>query len=178
MQPTTPPSTTTPHTQPNAPDCDSCVAQALAASGVYGCGKASNRLRATAGSFACATSAGASSGTSARNRQRSPCRIGSTRPPLIARSHRLGEQLAPDQHAADLAGAGADLVELGVAPQAAQRVLVDVAVAAEDLHALAGHPRRLLGGPEDDRGAVLAHLPHMPGAEHVEVLGHGVGEAA
>jgi hypothetical protein len=36
-----------------------------------------------------------------------------------ARLEHLGEQLAADQHAADLAGAGADLVQLGVAPQAA-----------------------------------------------------------
>src|SRR5580765_1091720 len=80
-------------------------------------------------------------------------------------SHRLGEQLAPDQHAPDLAGAGADLVELGVAPQPAERVVVDVAVAAEDLHALAGHPGRLLGAPQDHAGAVLAHLAHVLGAE-------------
>src|SRR6185369_14724777 len=39
-------------------------------------------------------------------------------------SHRLGEQLAADQHAADLAGARADLVQLGVAPQAPERVVV------------------------------------------------------
>jgi hypothetical protein len=35
------------------------------------------------------------------------------------------------QHAPDLAGVGADLVELGVAQQAAGRIVVDVAVAAE-----------------------------------------------
>src|SRR5690606_39266844 len=52
----------------------------------------------------------------------------------------FGEQLAPDQHAADLAGARADLVQLGVAPQAPGGILVDVAIAAEYLHALAGHP--------------------------------------
>src|SRR4051812_14242587 len=46
---------------------------------------------------------------------------------------RLLEQFAPDQHAADLAGPGADLVELGVAQQAAGRVIVDIAVAAEEL---------------------------------------------
>src|SRR5947209_4766868 len=34
-------------------------------------------------------------------------------------SHALGVQLAADQHAPDLARAGADLVELGVAPEAA-----------------------------------------------------------
>src|SRR5512134_3861320 len=39
------------------------------------------------------------------------------------------EQLAADQPAADLAGSGTDLVELGVAEQPPGRVLVDVAVA-------------------------------------------------
>src|SRR5689334_16782669 len=48
-------------------------------------------------------------------------------------SPRLLEDLPADQHPADLAGAGADLVELGVAQQAAGRVVVDVAVAAETL---------------------------------------------
>jgi len=44
---------------------------------------------------------------------------------------RFVEQLPADQHAPDLAGAGADLVEFGVAQQAADRIVVDVAVAAE-----------------------------------------------
>ena len=66
-----------------------------------------------------------------------------------AASRRLAEQLAADQHAADLAGAGADLVELGVAQQPPGRVVVDVAVAAEDLDRverdLASPPRRRTG---------------------------------
>jgi hypothetical protein len=37
---------------------------------------------------------------------------------------RFVEQLPADQHAADLAGAGADLVEFGVAQQAAGRIVV------------------------------------------------------
>src|SRR5229473_463678 len=45
---------------------------------------------------------------------------------------RLREELPPDQHA-DLRGAGADLVELGVAQQPARREVVDVAVAAQRL---------------------------------------------
>ncbi len=56
----------------------------------------------------------------------------------FAASHRLRVQLAADQHAPDLARAGADLVELGVAPQAPDRVLVGVADAAER----PGSPRR------------------------------------
>mmetsp|Transcript_26227 Transcript_26227/g.61964 ORF Transcript_26227/g.61964 Transcript_26227/m.61964 type:complete len:421 (+) Transcript_26227:5135-6397(+) len=93
-------------------------------------------------------------------------------------SHCLGKQLPADQHAADLARAGTDLVQLRVTPEPAQRVLVDVAVAAKNLHTLAGHPGGLLGGPQDDRGAILAHLAHMLGTQQVEVLGDRVGEAA
>ena len=52
---------------------------------------------------------------------------------------RLVEQFAADQHAADLAGAGADLVELGVAQQAPGRIVVDVAVAAEHLDRFERH---------------------------------------
>src|SRR6185312_16812601 len=62
-------------------------------------------------------------------------------------SHRLAEQLAADQHAPDFAGARADLVQLGVAPQATQRVLVDVAVAAKNLAAVAGHAGGSFGAP-------------------------------
>src|SRR5262245_16969680 len=52
---------------------------------------------------------------------------------IDGRLRRLVEQLAADQHAADFAGAGADLVELCVAQEAAGRIFVDVAVAAEQL---------------------------------------------
>src|SRR6056297_2997583 len=41
----------------------------------------------------------------------------------VQRSRRLVEQFPPDQHAADLAGAGADFVELGIAPAASSRVV-------------------------------------------------------
>src|SRR5215469_1572146 len=58
----------------------------------------------------------------------------------------LVEEFATDQHAADFAGAGADLVELGVAQQATGRVIVDIAVAAEDLHRVEGDLGRGLGG--------------------------------
>src|SRR3546814_9750570 len=67
---------------------------------------------------------------------------------------RLVEQLAADQHAADLAGAGADLVELGIAQQAARRIVVDIAVAAQRLDGLQRHPGRLLGGEENRPGGV------------------------
>src|SRR5437660_10878051 len=68
----------------------------------------------------------------------------------------LGKNLAADQHAADLRGARADLVELGVAQQPAGWEVVDVAVAAEDLHRVERDRRRLLGGVEDGAGGVLA----------------------
>src|ERR1700682_6312077 len=46
-------------------------------------------------------------------------------------SDRSFEELAPDEHAADLVGAGADVVELGIAQQPARGEFVDVAVAAQ-----------------------------------------------
>src|SRR4051795_5011880 len=82
---------------------------------------------------------------------------------------RLREQLAADQHAADLAGAGADLVELGVAQQAAGRVVVDIAVAAQQLDRVERTLRGLLGRVEDGAGGVLAR-----GLAAVAGLGDGV----
>src|SRR5258707_12400941 len=68
-------------------------------------------------------------------------------------SPRLLINLPPDQQAADFARSGADLIELGVAQQPAGREIVDVAVAAEALDRLQGHPGRPLGGVEDGAGA-------------------------
>src|SRR5207237_10769257 len=93
-------------------------------------------------------------------------------------SHRLRTDLAPDQHPPYFRRPRPDLVQLGIPPQPPERVLVDVAVAAEHLDALAGHPRRLLGAPQDHRRAVLAHLPHMIAADHVEILAVRVAEGA
>src|SRR5262249_24054293 len=70
-------------------------------------------------------------------------------------SPRLLVNLPPDQHAADFAGAGADLVELGVAQQPAGREIVDVAVAAQGLDRLQRHPGRTLGSVEDGAGGVF-----------------------
>ena len=55
------------------------------------------------------------------------------------------EEFAADQHAADFAGAGADLVQLRIAQQAAGGIVVDVAVAAQRLNRLERHPRRPFG---------------------------------
>src|ERR1700727_2756892 len=71
-------------------------------------------------------------------------------------SPRLLENLAADQHAADFAGAGADLVELCVAQQPPGRIVVDVAVAAEALDGFERHPGRAFGGVKDGAGGVLA----------------------
>src|SRR6476659_6800724 len=79
----------------------------------------------------------------------------------MARSRCLGEQFTSDQHATDFACARSDLVELGVAPQATRRILVDVAVAAKRLYRFSGHPGRLLGSIENGAGCVLAERAGM-----------------
>src|SRR3546814_8936828 len=70
-----------------------------------------------------------------------PTRLGAFFPP--AGSPGFVEQLAADQHAAYFAGAGTDLVELGVAQQATGGEFVDVAVAAEDLDRSEEHTSEL-----------------------------------
>src|SRR4051812_24196335 len=68
----------------------------------------------------------------------------------------LLENLPPDQHAADFAGAGADLIELGVAQQPPAREVVDVAIAAETLDRFKRHERRALRRVENGAGRILA----------------------
>src|SRR6187401_267195 len=87
--------------------------------------------------------------------------------------NRFFEELAPDQHAADLVGAGADVVELGVAQQAPRREFVDVAVAAEGLDRLERHLYRVLGGEQQAGGRVLARRAPAP---LVQGAGHAVAE--
>src|ERR1700676_5167547 len=53
------------------------------------------------------------------------------RPVMFVTSRRFLEQFAPYQHAPDFAGAGADLVNLGVPQQPPRWIVVDIAVAAE-----------------------------------------------
>ena len=55
----------------------------------------------------------------------------------VSRRPRTSEQFAADQHAADFARARADFVELRVTPKTSDRILVDIAVAAEDLDGFA-----------------------------------------
>src|SRR4051794_40851912 len=56
-----------------------------------------------------------------------------------------GEQVLGDHHALDLRGALVDLEQLGVAHQLLPRVLLGVAVPAEDLHRVGAHPHRRVG---------------------------------
>src|SRR5579862_6713744 len=67
----------------------------------------------------------------------------------------LLENLPPDQHAADFARSSADLVELGVAQQAAGREVIDVAVAAKTLDRFQRHPGRALGGVQNGAGGIF-----------------------
>src|SRR3954452_12046491 len=66
------------------------------------------------------------------------------------------EQLTTDQHAADFAGAGADLVKLGVTQQPTGRIFVDVAVAAQKLDRVERRLGRGLGGEQEGTSRVLA----------------------
>src|SRR5690554_5991531 len=67
-------------------------------------------------------------------------------------SSRLAHDLPPDQPAADFARAGTDLVEFCVAQQAAGRVVVDIAVAAEELDGVERALGGLFGRIEDAAG--------------------------
>src|SRR3954451_23209903 len=98
----------------------------------------------------------------AASEAKSPCRppMGVRAAPTITTgslsiSLGLVEQFASDQHPPDLARAGADLVQLRVAPQPPGGKLVDVAVAAQRLDRLARHPRRLFRRVENGAGRVL-----------------------
>jgi hypothetical protein len=72
------------------------------------------------------------------------------------RSQGLIEELPADEHAADLTGAGAYLVQLGIPEQPAGGVVVDVAVAAQNLDGIQRHLCSPLSGVQDDGSAGLA----------------------
>src|SRR6516165_8507169 len=76
-------------------------------------------------------------------------------------SCRLGKQFTTDQHATNFACACSNLIELGVAPQATRRILIDVAVATERLDRFSCHPGRLFGGIENSTGGILAERAGM-----------------
>src|SRR5262249_36958482 len=71
-------------------------------------------------------------------------------------SARLVVELGADQHAADFAGACADLVELGIAQQPSSRIVVGVAIAAEELDRVERHCSRALGREQDRACGILA----------------------
>src|SRR6185437_14468400 len=94
----------------------------------------------------------------------------------MPRSRRFLEQLASDQHAADLAGAGADLVELRVAEQPSRRIVVDIAIAAEELdrieRALGGLFRRIENGAS---GILARGLAAVAGLRHrIDIGARGI----
>src|SRR5258706_4505251 len=70
---------------------------------------------------------------------------------------RFFEELAPDQHAADLVGAGSDVVELGVAEQSPRGKFVDVAVSAQALDRFQRDLDRVLRGEHDAAGGIPAN---------------------
>src|SRR5258708_30903030 len=83
------------------------------------------------------------------------------------RSRGRAEQLAADQHAADLGGSGADLVELGIPQQAGDRIVVGVAVAAQGLDGLQRHLGGMLGRIEEGAGRIHAiDAALVAGARH------------
>src|SRR3546814_3719804 len=100
------------------------------------------------------TSSARAAGTASasRNTARKATRDTLTDGPL---SLGLLKNLATDQHAPDFRRAGADLVELGVAQQAAGRIVVDITVAAENLDRVQRQLGRLLGREENGAGGVL-----------------------
>src|SRR6476620_11690214 len=71
-------------------------------------------------------------------------------------SARLLENLAPNQHASDLARPCPDFVELGIPQKSASRKVVDITVAAKALDRLEGHPGRALCRIQDCAGRILA----------------------
>src|SRR5258708_948637 len=85
----------------------------------------------------------------------------------VSDSNRFFEKLAPDQHAADLVGAGADVVELGVPEQSSGGKVVDVAVAAHRLDRLERHLHGVLGRKQQARRCVLARGAPAPGVERL-----------
>src|SRR5689334_18796298 len=68
---------------------------------------------------------------------------------LVSASGRTLEQLASDQHAADLLSARADLVQLGITQQPPGGIIVRVAIAAQRLNRLQRRPSRMVRRKQD-----------------------------
>src|SRR4249919_2387426 len=101
----------------------------------------------------------ASARASARPRPREPPVTSATRP-LRSISIATREEYVPGDHEPlDLRGALVDLVELRVPHQLLDRVLLDVAVAAEDLDGVGGHLHRRVGREPFRHRRVERRLP-------------------
>src|SRR3954447_366485 len=88
----------------------------------------------------------------------------------------LPQNLPRDHDPLDLAGPLTDLADLGVAHHPLHRILVGVAVAAEDLHRLGGGPHGQLGAEELGHRRLLLERPAVllePGGM-VEQVGPGL----
>src|SRR5437773_10782398 len=81
----------------------------------------------------------------------------------------LVEQFPPDQHPSYLRSAGTNLVQLGITPQPTGGEFVDIAIAAQRLDRLTGHPCRLFRSIEYRTGGVFARR-----FAAVASLSHGV----
>src|SRR5436309_9978434 len=88
----------------------------------------------------------ASVSASARPSPREPPVTRATRPERSISIATRQEYFLRDHEPLDLTGALVDLEQLGVAHQLLDRVLLDVAVAAEDLHRVGRHLHRGVGG--------------------------------
>src|SRR5690554_2809620 len=88
------------------------------------------------------------------------------------------EQFATDQHPSNLRRARADFIQLGVSQQAAGGVVVDVAVAAEELDGVEGEFGGHFGGVQNGAGGVFARGFAAVGGlgDHVDVGLGGVHE--
>src|SRR6266480_3216343 len=75
---------------------------------------------------------------------------------FVLRLLRLVEDFPADQHSPNFRSSRADLIQLRIAPKAAGRELVDIAVASERLDCFARHPGRFLGRIEYRARCVLA----------------------
>src|SRR6516225_7670229 len=95
---------------------------------------------------------------------------------LIPFSPRLFEDFAPDQHAADFAGAGADLVKLRIAQKPAGRIVIDITVAPQTLDRFERHPGGALRGIKDGAGSILTRrLPVVASSgDRVDVSLRGI----
>src|SRR5215218_9487150 len=107
-----------------------------------------------------------------RSRSRSALKVpGTSRRSRRARSAKLisrKENLARDDEALDLRGAFVDLEQLRVAHELLDRILLDVAVAAEDLHCVRGHLHRRVG--REPLGIRRLECGALPPVEHPRSL--------